>query len=92
MLNGQSKQKARRTGKKISLSVSVLPAYLTVSFAFDDDYSDVEDKVLTIVGKKYESGSGAGFGARDINFQFPTLRAANAAVTRLSTVGFKIQQ
>jgi len=55
--------------------------YLTVSYAGYD--TDIDAKIVKAVGSKYESGSGCGFGCRDINFIFEKNATLRKAVDRV---------
>lgn len=55
--------------------------FLVVSYAGYN--TDVDREIIKIVGSKYESGSGCGFGYRDLDFVFKRNSTLRKAVDRL---------
>jgi len=55
--------------------------FLVVSYAGYD--TDIDAKIIKAVGSKYESGSGCGFGYRDIDFIFKKNTTLRKAVDRV---------
>jgi hypothetical protein len=62
---------------------------LTVSYPWDGHWRD--DPIIDAIGEESRSGSGVGFGYRDLNFVYPTQEAAETALKRLqkANVGFE---
>jgi len=55
--------------------------YLNVSYAGWDPDKDAE--ITKAIGSRFESGSGCGFGRRDIGFTFKTKKGAQNAMVRV---------
>jgi hypothetical protein len=70
---------------------------LTVSFPLDGNWSKNSEKVRKAVKKFHgvEGGSGAGFGKRDIDFDFKKekdLDAARTAIEKLKIEGLELSE
>jgi hypothetical protein len=56
---------------------------LIVTFALTEKFSQDTDDLIKLVGDE-PSGSGAGFGERDVEFDFPTREARQDAAMKIS--------
>jgi hypothetical protein len=55
---------------------------LFISYPFDSDYKKIQAKIEKVVKKFHaeETGSGAGFGMRDLNFEFKKEKDLDGAI------------
>lgn len=63
--------------------------YLNVSFFGWDEKK--EDAIIKAVGRRFESGSGYGFGRRDVNFVFKSKKTADNAIVRVRALRKRVK-
>lgn len=63
--------------------------YLSVSYAGWNP--DVDEEILKAVGRRFESGSGCGFGRRDIGFVFKTKKGAENGLARVKKIRRRVK-